>query len=317
MQDRTNVADFTHCFTHSNTFTPSNYCHIVCSYSFLTGSMDCESYGYMYTLQPPDAIVCSPYINGILNLTCAVSGDLVDDIQWFFRHNQSSRRVLLTNNSHVTIIPSQFQGDYSVVLTISQLSAENEGFYWCQGLIQHNDHTLALSQSDQFELLPEQQYFPFRCPLNKAHKSSTVRCAAVIPRPVPSTSQALSGLTSSVDFLLPTDQSPTTGQVHYSTRTSPNPTITQFTTTSVAVSPTSNPTGTATTTTDHSPSGTQTGTSVPPLDQGTVQLSDIILYAILGLLGCLILLVFSLCIVISFLCCKKHQRGIEGESKLL
>lgn len=306
IQDRTNEANSPTCashFTHTNTFTPSNYCHTLLF--FHTGSMNCESYGYTYTLQPPDAIVCNPYINGVLNLTCAVSGDLVDDIQWFFRHNESSQTVLLTNNSQVTIAPSAFEGDYTVILTITDLNLENEGFYWCQGLIQHEDHTLELSQSDQFKLLPEQLYIPFGCAENKAHKSSNVRCAAVIPRPAPSTSQAH---TSTVELSLPVDHSSTVGHIHPTT-TTPSPIAA---TTSLVLFPTSQPSTTATT--DQFRTGTQTGsTTSPPLDQGTVQLSDIILYAILGLLGCLIVLVGSLCLVISVLCCKKRQRSLEGK----
>ena len=96
--------------------------------------------------------------------------------------------MVLTNSSQVTITPLEFDSVYSRVMTVTDLTSANEGFYWCQGLIQHKDHTLELSRSDQFELLPEAGYFPFICPKNKALISSNVRCAAVLPRPVITTS---------------------------------------------------------------------------------------------------------------------------------
>ena len=94
-----------------------------------TGATECER--YMYTLQPPEGTVCSPYIRGILNLTCAVSGDMVEDIHWYFRPpgGTSSQSVVLSNSSQVTITRSEFEGDYSVVMVMVDLSAENEGFY--------------------------------------------------------------------------------------------------------------------------------------------------------------------------------------------
>ena len=271
--------------------------------------MECDSYRYVYTLQPPEAIVCSPYILGILNLTCAVSGDLVDSIEWYFRPGEGTQTVVLTNNtqisngSRITITPSEFAGDYSVILTLSDIDSENEGFYWCQGLIQHDDHTLELSRSDQFELLPSERYFPIACPRNKAHKSSAIRCAALLPKPVvTSTSLASSGLTSTV---LPSSDQPVTPTI-----SSPShlpSTITALRSTTMQLFPTSKPTVIDNTAQPATP---------PPLDEGTVQLSDIILYAILGLLGCLVVLVFSLSIMISVLCCKKHRRTTGSKSIL-
>jgi hypothetical protein len=105
-------------------------------------------------------------------------------------------------------------------------------------------------------------------------------------------------------------------QTYASTISLPNfPTVhtaTHFaTTTTVRVSPTSKPSDPTLTITETDIE--LDSTIVPPLDQGTTQLSDIILYAILGLLGCLVVLVFSLTIVISILCYKKRRSSIEGK----
>ena len=277
----------------------------------------CDSYRYMYTLQPPEAIVCNPYRLGILNLTCAVSGELVDDIQWYYRPTENGEAILLTNDSQVTIIPSNFEGDYSVIMTIRELNLGNLGFYWCQGLVQHEDLTLELSRSHEFQLLTEDRYFPFDCP-GKAHKNSAVRCAAVVPAepPVVSSSLGLPEHSSTVELLLPLDQSSTIEGIHStpSLPLFPTTTSSRFTSASLSLQPSSAPSEPS----QQPPTGSQSDpTQPPPLDQqsGNTQLSDIILYAILALLGCLVLLVLSLSVVISVLCCKKRHKGLEGEKE--
>lgn len=250
----------------------------------------------MYTLQPPTAIACSPYERNVLNLTCAVAGDLVDDIQWYFKPLDSDEPVILTNNSQITIISSVYEGDYAVIMTVRNLTAENEGLYWCQGLVQHDDQTLELSQSLEFHLLSKDRYVPFQCPL-LALKSSQVRCASVIPVIIPevtTTTLPHPEHTSTVEIYHPINETSTVYPVF-----SPIPTT--KVSSSVKIAPSSKPT-----------SGT---TGTPPIraPRNSIQLSDIILYAILGLLGCLVLLVFCLSIVISVLCCKKRRDSLEGE----
>ena len=275
----------------------------------------------MYTLQPPEAIVCSPYIRGVLNLTCAVAGDLVEDIQWYFMPADGGPTVVLTNSSQVTITQSQFDGDYSVVMIVRDLTEANEGSYWCQGLVWHHDHSLELSQSAVFLLQPRDQYIPFTCP-NKALKSSEVRCAAVIPLPVASSPITLLSL-ATFEVSLPSGESLTIDLDHSRTVPGHVPTMPTMPTrlATARPTPTFQPTITDNTiggggTTDQPTTDPLTDTfgttGQPPLTQGSVQLSDIILYAILGLLGFLVLLVFSLSIVISILCCKKRHRVLEG-----
>lgn len=249
----------------------------------------------MYTLQPPTAVVCSPYERNVLNLTCAVAGELVDDIQWYFRPVDSDEPVILTNNSQVTIVLSEYEGDYGVIMTIHNLTSENEGFYWCQGLVQHDDRTLELSQSLEFQLLAKDRYIPLPCQ-PKAQKSSQVRCAAVIPVIMPAattTTLAHAEHTSTVEILNTFDESSTVIP-----NFSPVPTI--QVSSPVRIAPSTKPTS------DAPPTIRAPGSTA-------IQLSDIILYAILGLLGCLIVLVFCLSIVISVLCCKKRRNSLEGE----
>ena len=191
----------------------------------------------MYTLQPPEAVACSPYTRGILNLTCAVSGGVVEDIQWYFMPEDSSETILLTNNSQITIIQSEFEGHYSVIMTIGNLTDDDAGFYLCQGLIQHEDHTLELSMSDQFHLQTEDRYFPFLCP-NKALKSYEVKCAAIVPRPIATTTMELPGYTTAIELIIPNDESTTIEP----TKTSLFHLPTTPLTTNTKLSPTSKPT---------------------------------------------------------------------------
>ena len=176
--------------------------------------------------------------------------------------------------------------------------------------MRHRNRTLELSQSAEFELQAPSRYIIFSCP-KKSLRSSDVRCAAVIPLPVISSS--FPSLTSTfVDLLLPSEESSTV-------KLNQTSTVPNHTPTTAHISPTSQPTVTGITisglTTDPLPSSdsntdSTTITLQTPLPQGTTQLSDIILYTILGLLGCLVVLVFTLSVVISIPCCKKRHRGL-------
>ena len=281
----------------------------------ILGATDCGSYGYIYTYQPPEDAACSPYNHGVLNLTCAVAGALVADIQWYFLSaEEGSLAAVLTNSTQlVTITHSEFDRDYSEIMIVEGLTAANEGFYWCQGLVWHQDQILRLSPSAMFQLRPIDRYVPFNCP-NKALKSNAVRCARVIQLPSPA---------------LPSSRQSSTFEVlSHSAGLDPSRTMTghSFTISSTRLPttrpfPTFQPTMTDNTIggdsmTDRPPTGTFTDTSAttpqPPLIQGTIHVPDIILYVILGLLGFLVVLVFYLSIVVSILCWKKH-RGIHDD----
>ena len=107
------------------------------------------------------------------------------DIQWYFLSGEEgSQASILTNSSQVIITHSEFDRDYSEIIIVEGLTAANEGFYWCQGLVWHQDQILRLSPSAMFELRPIDRYVPFNCP-NKALKSNAVRCASVIQLPSP------------------------------------------------------------------------------------------------------------------------------------
>ena len=250
----------------------------------------------------------------MLNLTCAVAGDLVADIQWYFQSaEEGSPASILTNSSQVTITRSEFDGDYSEIMIVEGLTAANEGFYWCQGLVWHQDQILRLSPSAMFELRPIDRYFPINCP-NKALKSHAVRCARVIQLPMVSSSALPSARQSSTfEVLLTSGESLSAG-------VDPSRTMAghSFTISSTRL-PTTRPFPTFMTDntiggdgiTDRPPTGPFTDISAttpqPPLVQGTIHVPDLILYVILGLLGFLVVLGFYLSIVVSILCWKKHQ----------
>ena len=266
----------------------------------------------MYTLQPPEAIVCNPYQNGILNLTCAVTGQLVDGIHWYFRPAGSSQSVLMSNGSQVTLRDSEFEGNYAVVLTITGLNLENEGIYWCQGLVQSDNSTLKLSQSHEFELLAENMYiFLSHCPLDKALKNAKTRCAVIIPTSTgPPVSTSTAHPSTSADLPLPSS----TMNSHLSTQS----TVSVFqhvgsTTTQHVNSIRSTPSPTSQVITS-SPSKTPNPVSSPDTPANDVHLSDIILYAILALLGCLVLVVLLLSVLTSLLCCKRRRHQLEGNA---
>ena len=271
----------------------------------------------MYTYQPPEDAACSPYNRGVLNLTCAVAGGLVADIQWYFQSaEEGSPALVLTNSSQVTITRSEFDGDYSEIMIVEGLTAANEGFYKCQGLVWHQDQILRLSPSAMFELRPIDRYFPINCP-NKALKSHAVRCARVIQLPMVSSSALPSSRQSSTfEVLLTSGESLSAGVDPSRTMAGHSFTISSTRMPTTRPFPTFQPTMTDNTIggdgmTDGPPTGLFTDTSAttpqPPLVQGTIHVPDIIFYVILGLLGLLVVLVFSLSIVISILCWKKHQ----------
>ena len=252
----------------------------------------------MYTLQPPEAFICNPYLNGILNLTCAVTGEPVKGIQWYFRRPNSVKNIMLTNeSSNVTLIPNSIDNYYSLNLVISDLNSNNEGFYWCQGLVLEGDYILELTNSHEFELLPQFRYISLPCPIDKAIKNTNVRCAAIIPLstdpPIVSSSVPYPDQVTSSDILVPLDPTSSVEETHI--------TSTQIITPSLSTPqmPASQPT----IATSDEPT--------PPMS--SLQLTDIILYSILALLGFLTLLVLSLSIGISVLCCRKRRTGLEGK----
>ena len=234
----------------------------------------------------------------MLNLTCAVAGHLVADIQWYFLSaEEGSQASILTNSSQITITHSEFDRDYSEIMIVEGLTAANEGFYWCQGLVWHQDQILRLSPSAMFQLRPIDRYVPFNCP-NKALKSNAVRCASVIQLPSPAlpSSRQIEELSHSAGL----DPSRTMAGHSFTrlpaTRPFPTfqPTIMDNTIGGDGM-------------TDRPPTGPFTDTSATTPQPPLVHVPDIILYVTLGLLGFLVVLVFYLSIVVSILCWKKHQ----------
>ena len=266
----------------------------------------------MYTLQPPEAVVCNPFTNGVLNLTCQVTGELLGGIHWYFRRPGTSVPILLTDNSSsTTFLTQSSDNNFSVNLVIEELDQEDVGFYWCQGMVEDGDSHLLLSSSWEFQLLPENRYLPIPCP-KKAVKNSKVRCATImitdLPTPSSSTAYPEDKFTSVdvfTDLLVPINISSSSSLLSQTDSLQPIHTASvslSSTQVMVLVEPTI-------LLTDEPIFPPQLPTSDPQIDG--LNLSDIILYAILALLGFLIFLVLSLSIVISILCCKK-KRSDEG-----
>ena len=131
--------------------------------------------------------------------------------------------LVLTNSSQVTITRSEFDGDYSEIMIVEGLTAANEGFYKCQGLVWHQDQILRLSPSAMFELRPIDRYFPINCP-NKALKSHAVRCARVIQLPMVSSSALPSSRQSSTfEVLLTSGESLRIPRAPWQATHSPSP----------------------------------------------------------------------------------------------
>ena len=268
----------------------------------------------MYTLQPPKAVVCNPFLNGVLNLTCQVTGELLGGIHWYFRRPGTSIPILITDNSSsTTFITQSSNSNFSVNLVIKGLDQEDVGFYWCQGMVEDGDNHLLLSSSLEFQLLPENRYLEIPCP-KKAVKNSRVLCATImiadLPTPSSSTAYLEDKFTSIdvlTDFLVPMN-------ISLSSLSSQANSLQPIQVASVSLSSTQvmvavEPTVLLT----EEPINIfppQLPTSDPQING--LNLSDIILYAILALLGFLIFLVLSLSIVISILCCKKKRSDQGG-----
>lgn len=139
---------------------------------------------YMYTEQPPADTVCSPYINNVLKLKCAITGPNLEQIHWFFSETiDSEEKLLLTNSTKYTLI-TMFQEDgLALALTVHSLNAENDtGVYWCQASIAGSNSLL--SASNYFTL--EDDYGEtFQCPQNFL-RNSEILCASPLEVEPPS-----------------------------------------------------------------------------------------------------------------------------------
>ena len=108
--------------------------------------MDCT---YIYDRQPPQVIVCNPYINQALLLDCAITGSGPIQLQWYFApaHNPLSA-ILITNGNRYQLDDYSYQNTTRVGLTVRGLSPASDnmtsGYYWCQGSVPRGELTPSL-----------------------------------------------------------------------------------------------------------------------------------------------------------------------------
>ena len=280
---------------------------------------------YVYTQQPPEDVVCNPYRDRILRLECSVLGPSVRRIQWYFSPADDESTNLLSSSSKYTLTPVAIQNGAGVRLTVNDLNeADDLGSYWCQAYVV--DSSLILSESIVFELRGESDYFAFSCG-ERILRNSAVRCATVMEVPTlefVTTAYSTTVPTPSSDVQPSLSSAPISANLISTTLTilprvsdglSPSillnlpPILTSVVTQPPAPSMAPGPT-------DSSP--TELRTASIPTEHSAVRSSDVILYAVLGLVGFLVLICVSLAVVILILCRKRCQKvGLEGENSSL
>ena len=287
--------------------------------------------GYLYTLQPPENIVCDPYLSEVLKLDCAITGPNDIVVQWYFSTNDdmdilSPDTLLITNSSKHTLTPMSIENGVRLGLTIHNLSEANEGLYWCQGLIM--DGSFLLSASASFTLNEPEfyEFLPFICHSGFLRDSES-RCATIMEIPtLPPLTTHLPGPTPSPSMSISPAPSSSLQNMATNLQTSqPLLRDIQVTVSSQPLSPTPElptaPTQSSTSDSPHSESNTMVTTDSNTEESpkaSSSQSSDIILYTILGLLGLLVILCLILGVVIFFLCRKRRRRvDLEGKQSRL
>lgn len=198
------------------------------------------------------------------------------------------------SNSDKYVLNNHTEGlTTGVQLTVLKLTEQDMGFYWCQGIVTDG----LLSMSNAFELLNQMGYLA-GTPCMGVIRNSNVECArfSLTTTPPP----------------LPTTLPPPTTQLHVITTPPPLQTPVLITT-EKAISTASNTetTSKGDTGTEHQPITDFTTDSLFSVQNGD---SDIILYAVLGLVGFLGVICCALGVVIILLCRKKWLKdNVNGE----
>ena len=252
-------------------------------------------------------------------------GPNVGEIRWYFSATSSTideNTNLLTNSSKYTLVPVTITNGAGVRLTVHNLTeAEDAGYYWCQAYV--SDRSQILSESSAFQLRDQTSYLNFTCP--RIFRNSNTRCATLMEVPTESPTDLIASSYSTANPTLSVDVQPSLSSV-YSSSSITTPSLIVATTTQLQssdASSTPSPVPTLMVTTDST--FTNFNTVSTPTEQSTTvtpprnpsQSSELILYAVLGLVGFLILICVSLAVVILILCRKRCQRiGLEGKSSV-
>ena len=277
---------------------------------------------YVYTQQPPEEVVCNPYRDRTLRMECSVVGPNVGEIRWYFSTTGSTfdeNTNLLTSSTKYTLVPVTITNGAGVRLTVHNLTEEKDaGYYWCQAYVLGSSQIL--SESNVFMLREQSDYIDFTCG-GVILRNSNTRCATLMEVPTESPTDPIAASYSTANPTSTIDVQPSLSPVPSSLSISLPvivATTTQLQSSDSTLSPV--PTLMVTMTTDLT--STNFNTTSTPTEQSTTatfprnpsQSSELILYAVLGLVGFLILICVSLAVVILILCRKRCQRiGLEGK----
>ena len=259
-------------------------------------------------------------------MECSVVGPNVGEIRWYFSTTSSTfdeNTNLLTSSTKYTLVPVTITNGAGVRLTVHNLTEERDaGYYWCQAYVSGSSQML--SESTVFILREQSAYFDFKCTPGVILRNSNTRCATLMEVPTESSTDLVAISYSTANPTSTFDVQPSMSSVHSSlsiTLPSVVATTTQLQS-SDASSSTLSPVPTLMVTITTDSSSTDFNTASTPTEQSTTvtfprnpsQSSELILYAVLGLVGFLILICVSLAVVILILCRKRCQRiGLEGK----
>ena len=280
---------------------------------------------YVYSQQPPEDVACNPYHDRTLRMECSVMGPNVGEIRWYFSTTSSTideNTNLLTNSIKYTLVPVTITNGAGVRLTVHNLTEEKDaGYYWCQAYVSGSSQIL--SESNAFILREQSEYIDFSCGEVTLRNSNT-RCATLMAVPTESSTVLISTSYSTANPTSTIDVQPSLSSVHSRlsiTLLSIVATTTQLQSSDDSSS-TLSPVPTLMVTITMDSTSTNFNTTSTPTEQSTAvtfprnpsQLSEVILYAVLGLVGFLILICVSLAVVILILYRKRCQRiGLEGK----
>ena len=261
--------------------------------------MDCTS--YTYDRQPPQVIVCNPYINQALLLDCAITGTGPIQLQWYFAplHNPLSA-ILITNGSRYQLDDYSYQNTTRVGLTVRGLSPASEnmtsGYYWCQGSVPRGELTPSLKA--KLEISEYYRYIENPCFKKTYIRNSEIGCPAVMNATAPEPPQVATAISMATN----------------NTVWPPNPTPMQlppFWQATQRVNNDSEGSVFLLRSTVSASSGTDlVGRGVPPLSS-----SNTWLYVILGISAVSLLIIVVLGVVIFFMC-RRHAQKENLECKL-
>lgn len=224
----------------------------------------------MYTKQPPaDLIVCNPYVNGQLKMSCSVLGQNITSIQWWFASgSDEDDAVVLTNSTKYFLRQLQVVGGLEVQLSVQNLDNDDSGMYWCQASVVDVHGVQLLSTSETIMLQDKEWFEGIENGCNFELKNSDTRCASIL-------------VTETVSVV------PTTFPEPHVLPSSVSPTS--------YLSPTNFPWSIGT----HPPNEP---TVHRPPNRDIFEGSRAILYSVLGLVGCLVVVCLLLIVIVIVLC---------------